>query len=63
MHRKNTKRPEADQSAFKMLMHTAIAEAIKMEKSEDFERLIENKNTLVLTRCNKLALRNAENEE
>ena len=43
--------------AFKVVMPTAIAEAIKLEKGEDFEWLIEDKNTLVLTRCNKLALR------
>ena len=49
--------------AFKVVMPTAIAEAIKMEKGEYFEWLIEDKNTLVLTRCNKLALRNAKNEE
>jgi hypothetical protein len=34
-----------------------------MEKGEDFEWLIEDKNTLVLTRCNKLARRNAKDEE
>jgi len=43
--------------AFKVVMPTAIAEAIKMEKGEDIEWLIEDKNTLVLTRCNKLVLR------
>ena len=43
-------------------MPTAIAEAIKMEKGEDFEWLIEDKNTLVLTRCNKLMLRKAAEE-
>ncbi len=41
-------------------MPTAIAEAIRMEKGEDFEWLIEDKNTQVLTRCNKLALRKAD---
>jgi hypothetical protein len=48
--------------AFKVVMPTAIAEAIKMEKGEDFEWLIEDKNTLVLTRCNKLALRRTNDE-
>ena len=41
---------------------TAIAEVIKMEKGEDFEWLIEDKNTLVLTRCNKLSLRKTNTE-
>ena len=49
--------------AFKVVMPTAIAEAIKMEKGEDFEWLIEDKNTLVLTRCNKLVLRKIVEEE
>ena len=57
------KNQRAANHAFKVVMPTAIAEAIKMEKGEDFEWLIEDKNTLVLTRCNKLALRNAKNEE
>jgi len=43
-------------------MPTAIAEAIRMEKGEDFEWLIEDKNTLVLTRCNKLLLRKPNTE-
>lgn len=43
-------------------MPTAIAEAIKMEKGKDFEWMIEDKNTLVLTRCNKLMLRKAAEE-
>ncbi len=47
---------------FKVVMPTAIAEAIKMEKDEDFEWLIEDKNTLVLTRCNKLQLRKIADE-
>ena len=46
--------------AFRVVMPTAIAEAIKMEKGEDFEWLIEDKNTLVLSRCNKLTLREAK---
>ena len=49
--------------AFKVVMSTAIADDIKMEKGEDFEWLIEDKNTLVLTRCNKLALRKIVEEE
>ncbi len=40
--------------AFKVVMPTAIAEAVKMEKGEDFEWLIEDKNTLILARCNEL---------
>ena len=57
----DSERPATDR-AFKVVMPTAIAEAIKMEKGEDFEWLIEDKNTLVLTRCNKLALRIREAE-
>ena len=48
--------------AFKVVVPTAIAEAIKTEKGEDFEWLIEDKNTLVLTRCNKLVLRKTADE-
>ena len=48
--------------AFKVVMPTAIAEAIKMEKGEDFEQLIEDKNALGLTRCNRQTLRNAKHE-
>ena len=47
---------------FKGVMPTAIAKAIEMQKGEDFEWLIEDKNTLVLTRCNKQTLRNAKHE-
>jgi len=48
--------------AFKVNVPTAIAEAVEMQKGEDFEWLIEDKNTLVLTRSNKLALRKTKDE-
>ncbi len=47
---------------FKVVMLAAIAKAIKMKKGEDFEWLVEDKNTLVLTRCNKLVLRKIAEE-
>jgi hypothetical protein len=37
-------------------MPVAIAEALKMEKGEEFEWTIEDKNTLVLKRVNPLEI-------
>jgi len=40
--------------SFYVNMPVAIAEALKMEKGEEFEWTIEDKNTLVLKRVNPL---------
>ena len=45
--------------SFYVNMPTAIADAAGIEKGEEFEWLVEDKNTFVLSRCKKLAPRKA----
>lgn len=48
----------AKTKSFYINMPAAIAEAMEMEKGEDYEWFIEDKNTLVLKRVNPLEVDN-----
>ena len=49
--------------SFYVNMPAAIAEALRMEKGEEFEWTIEDKNTLLLKRVNPLGINTRTNDE
>ena len=43
--------------SFYVTLPSALADAIELDKGEEFEWLVEDKNTLILSRCRRRPLR------